>query len=184
MPGSSVCSVRSMADNAPPLMFVWDGEAMRPASSYWTNQANEHFVVGVRYRMVEEAERSQVSHNHEFAWLSEAWTSLPDELLPQYPTSEHLRKFALIAKGFCTMVQHVCVTKAEAERLAAILKPYDAYALVIARDNIVTVYRAISQSKRAMGAAQFQQSKTAILDFVGDLLNVDPETLGQQSRAA
>lgn len=168
----------------PPLMFQWDGEAMVPASRYWSRQADEHFVVGRRYRLVEEADRSEVSHRHEFAFLRTAWASLPDELLAQYPNSEILRKHALIAKGFCTMVQHACPTQAEAERLAAILRPINVYAVVIRRGNVVTIYHAVSQSKRAMGAAQFQQSKQAILEFVGDLLGVAPETIGQQGEAA
>lgn len=170
--------------NPIPIMFRWDGEAMVPASGFWSRKADEQFVVGQRYRMVEESERSTVSHNHEFAWLTEAWNSLPDELLAQYPNSEILRKHALIAKGFCTMVQHACPTMAEAQRLAAILRPMDAYAVVIQRGNVVTVYHAASQSRRAMGAAQFQQSKQAIIEFVADLLQVDPATLGQQERAA
>lgn len=169
---------------APPLMFQWTGDAMEPASGYWRRQANEHFVVGQRYRLIEENERSGVSHNHEFAWLKEAWNSLPDELLAQYPNSEVLRKHALIAKGYCTMVQHVCPTKAEAERLAAILKPRDIYAIVVQRGNVVTEYTAVSQSRRAMGGPQFQASKTAIMEFVADLLGVDPETLGKVEQAA
>lgn len=169
---------------APPLMLDWDGEVFRPCGKYWQRLADEHFVVGERYRMLEENERSNASHNHEFAFLTEAWNSLPDSLLPQYPNAEVLRKHGLIAKGFCTMVQHVCATKAEADRLAAILKPYDQYAIVVARGNVVTVYTAISQSRRAMGAAQFQQSKTALMEFVGDLLGVDPETIGKVERAA
>jgi len=169
---------------APPLFLEWDGEAFKPAGKYWQRVADEHFVVGERYRMLEENERSDASHKHEFAWLTEAWNSLPDELHAQYPNSEVLRKHGLIAKGFCTMTQHVCASKAEAERLATILKPYDAYAIVIARGNVVTVYTAISQSRRVMGAAQFQQSKTALMEFVGDLLGVDPETIGQVEKAA
>ncbi len=66
----------------------------------------------------------------------------------------------------------------EAERLAAILRPYDTYAIVIARQNVVTVYTAVSQSKRAMGAAQFQRSKSDLMDFVSELLGVEPEALG------
>ena len=174
----------SEKDPIPPLMFQWDGEAMVPASGYWSRQCDEHFVIGQRYRLVEEKERSQVSHNHEFAFLHEAWASLPDELLAQYPNPETLRKHGLIAKGFCTMVQHVCANKAEAERLAAILRPYDAYAVVVARGTVVTVYTAVSQSKRAMGAKQFQASKQALMEFVGDLLGVDPETIGKVGRAA
>lgn len=167
-----------------PIQFQWDGEAMVPASRFWARQADEQFTIGQRYRMVEENERSPASHAHEFAWLTEAWNSLPDELLAQYPNSEMLRKHGLISKGFCTMVQHVCATKAEAERLAAILKPYDAYAVVVARGTVVTVYTAVSQSRRAMGAAQFQQSKQALMEFVGDLLGVGAQTIGKVEKAA
>lgn len=169
---------------APPIFLEWDGEAFRPAGKYWDRLANEHFTVGERYRMVEENDRSTATHNHEFAFLTEAWNSLPDELHAQYPNPEVLRKHGLIAKGFCTMVQHVCASKAEAERLAGILKPYDAYAIVVARGNVVTAYTAVSQSRRAMGAPQFQASKTALMEFVGDLLGVDPETIGKVEKAA
>lgn len=173
-----------MVEIVPPLMFQWDGEAMVPASGHWSREADKHFVVGQRYRLVEEQERSAVSHNHEFAWLKEAWNSLPDNLLDQYPNSEVLRKHGLIAKGHCTMAQHVCSTQAEAQRLAAILKPRDIYAIVIQRGHVVTEYTAVSQSKRAMSAKMFQQTKSDLMDFVGDLLGVDPETLGKQSEAA
>ena len=169
---------------AMPIKFHWDGDAMVPDGKYWARQADEQFVVGQRYRLVEENERSNASHAHEFAFLTEAWNSLPDELYAQYPNSEVLRKHGLIAKGFCTMVQHVCKSEAEAQRLAAILKPYDAYAVVVARGTVVTVYTAVSQSRQAMGAAQFNQSKQAIMEFVGDLLGVDPATIGKVERAA
>lgn len=157
---------------------------MVPVTSRWAAEADREYVVGQRYRMVEEYERSTVSHNHEFAWLKSAWDSFPDALLDQYPNPEILRKHALIAKGHCTMVQHACASVAEAERLAAILKPYDAYAIVRQRGSVVTVYTAVSQSRRAMGGAMFQRSKQDVLDFVADLLGVDPETLGKQVEAA
>jgi hypothetical protein len=173
-----------MSDVLPPLMLTWNGEAFDPASGYWRRMANDHLVVGQRYRMVEEAERSGASHNHEFAWLKEAWNSFPDALLDQYPNTEILRRHGLIAKGYCTMVQHTCKSGPEAERLATIIRPYDTYAIVRQRGSVVTVYRAVSQSKRAMGPRQFQESKTALMEFVGDLLGVDPETLGRQSEAA
>lgn len=170
---------------APPLMFAWNGEAMVPASGYWSREADKHYVVGERYRMVEQNERSEVSHRHEFAWLREAWNSLPDALLDQYPSSEHLRKFGLIAKGHCTMTQHPCVSAAEAERTEASLRKHvDTYAIIKRRGPVVTVYEAVSQSKRAMGAAMFQQSKSDLMEFVGDLLGVDPATLGQVEQAA
>jgi hypothetical protein len=174
----------AVTEITPPILWQWDGEALQPATGYWRKAADHYLAVGQRYRMVEEAERSEVSHKHEFAWLKEAWNSLPDELLDQYPNSEILRKHGLIAKGHCTMTQHVCASVAEAERLAAILKPYDAYAIVRQRGPVVTVYKAVSQSKKAMGAAMFQRSKTDLMEFVGDMLGVDPETIGKVEQAA
>jgi hypothetical protein len=35
-----------------------------------------------------------------------------------------------------------------------------------------------------MGNAQFQASKSDLMDFVGELLGVDPETLGKVEQAA
>jgi len=171
--------------NPIPIKFTWDGEAMLPASEYWARQCDRQFVVGEQYRLAEEHERSQISHNHEFAFVAEAWNSLPDHLLEQYPSPEHLRKYALIRKGFATMVQHPCPSKAEAERLQAVLAGHvDKYALVIRRDAVVTVYEAESQSYRSMGKTRFQASKTAIMEFIGDLIGVAPETLATVGRAA
>ncbi len=166
-------------------MFAWDGECMAPVSGFWSRKADEQFVVGERYRLVVENERSQVSHNHEFAFIAEAWQSLPDDLLDQYPSPEHLRKKGLIAKGHCTMTQHACKSVAEAERLeAAITKHVDTYAVVRRRDSVVTVYTAVSQSYKAMGKPMFQKSKTDLMEFVGDLLGVEQATLAKVGEAA
>ncbi len=168
-----------------PIQFQWDGDALVPASGYWRREADKQFVVGQRYRMVEENEISSASHRHEFAWLREAWNSLPDHMLDQYPSSEHLRKYGLIAKGHCTMTQHPCVSVAEAERLEATIRRYvDKYAIVRRRGPVVTVFEAVSQSKRAMGAPQFQQSKSDLMDFVADLLGVSVDTLAKVEQAA
>lgn len=169
----------------PAIQYQWDGDALVPASGFWRREADRHLVVGQRYRMVEENEISGASHRHEFAWLREAWNSLPDAMLDQYPSSEHLRKRGLIAKGHCTMTQHPCVTAAEAERTEATIRRHvDKYALVTRRGAVVTVYEAVSQSKRAMGGPQFQRSKSDLMDFVADLLGVSVETLAQVGEAA
>jgi hypothetical protein len=175
-----------MSETTPPIIWQYDGDNLVPASGFWRRVAAENLVVGERYRLVEENERSEVSHRHEFAWLRSAYASLPDELVPQYPSVEHLRKQALIDKGYCTMKQHVCQSKAEAERLERVLSEErdDPYMVIVRRRNVVTTYRAVSQSKKAMGAPQFQQSKQDIIEYVAKLIGVDPETLGQQSEAA
>lgn len=176
-------------DIAPPIVWQYDGDNLVPSSGYWRRTAEKYLTVGQRYRMVEEAERSTASHNHEFAWLTEAWRNFPedraDELYEQFPSTEHLRKYALIKKGHCTMKQYPCHSEAEAERLRIALQDEaDEYALIVRRRVVVTVYKAVSQSKRAMGPAQFQQSKSDIIDYVAELIGVDPETLGRQSEAA
>jgi redox-sensitive bicupin YhaK (pirin superfamily) len=174
-----------VTDQAPPIVWQYDGDNLVPASGYWRRTAEKYLTVGERYRMVEEADRSTASHNHEFAWLKEAWLSLPDDKLEQFPSPEHLRKYALIKKGHCTMKQYPCASEAEAERLRAALKDEaDEYALIMRRRAVVTVYKAASQSKRAMGPAQFQQSKSDIIDYVAELLGVDPETLSKVEKAA
>jgi hypothetical protein len=160
------------------ILFQWDGEAMHPVRGF-EKRADQAFVVGERYRMEVIAAHSWQSHKHQFAWIAEAWRSLPEALSVQYPSPEHLRKFALIAKGHCTVQQHVCQSKAEALRMAAALKPMDEFAVIITRDTVVSVYRAMSQSIKAMGGAQFQKSKTDVLDYVANLLGCEPDDLGQ-----
>jgi len=168
-----------------PLMYEWDGEVMRPAGRYWARQADETFVVGMRYRMVEEEGHSIQSHRHEFAFLKEAWNSFPDELLEQFPSPEHLRKFGLIRKGFCLTKQYACKSAAEAKRFAAGLREnVDTYTLITIDGPIVTVSTAESQSFRTMGKARFQASKEALMEYVGSLIGVPPETLSGVQEAA
>ncbi len=168
-----------------PLMYDWDGEVMRPASRYWARQADETFVVGMRYRMVEEEGHSIQSHKHEFAFLKQAWNSFPDELLEQFPSPEHLRKFGLIRKGYSLTKQYACKSAAEATRFAAGLRDnVDTYKLITINGPIVTVSTAESQSFKAMGKARFQASKEALMEYVGSLIGVSAETLADVQEAA
>src|SRR4051812_32331913 len=111
-----------------PILFQWDGEAMVPASQFWSRRADKQFVVGEHYQMVEHHDRSANSHRHYFAELNDGWRNLPDDMLEEYPTAEHLRKKALIRRGWRDEQTFVCSSKAEAERLAAFLRPIDDYA--------------------------------------------------------
>ncbi len=157
-----------------PILLQYDGDGMFvPCSPFHARSADKHYVVGEQYRMVEQHERSDVSHNHYFASIKNGFDNLPDEMLEEFPTTEHLRKKALIRKGYRDERDHVCPTKADAERLVVFIRPMDAYAIVIQRDCVVRVWTAKSQSKRAMGAAEFQQSKQDVLDYIDDLLGVE-----------
>lgn len=156
----------------PPIEFAWDGEAMTPATPFMARLADKHYVIGERYRLAEEHGRSAKTHNHYFAAINEAWRNLPDAMADEYPTPEHLRKKALIRAGFADERSIVCGSKAEAQRVAALIKPMDLYAIVTVSEATVRVYTAQSQSTRAMGAKVFQESKQAVLDFVDRLLGV------------
>lgn len=159
----------------PPITFRWDGERMAPLHP---RRADRLYVVGEVYSLAPYQERSQVSHNHEFAWLNEAWQQLPEDLADLYPTSEHLRKRALIEAGFYDETVVDAGTNAAALRVATGFRSLDEFALVIVRGPIVLYRKAKSQSRRAMGAKTFQESKTAIMEIISEMIGVP---IGQQT---
>lgn len=165
-----------------PLPLRYEGEGcFAPINRHFARRSDERFTVGEVYDLEPVEQRSDKTHSHEFAWLRTAWRTLPDHLAVQYPTEKHLRKRALIATNFCDTVDTVCTTRAEAERWAASLpRLLDTYAVVELRDRVVRVHTAKSQSRAAMDKTEFQASKTAILDWVSDLLGTTPEVLQRQ----
>lgn len=172
------------------IQFRWDGEAMIPASQVWARRADKQYVVGEAYHMVEQHDRSDASHNHEFAFVNEAWKNLPERYAdePWAQSPEHLRKYALIRCRFCHTQTYPCATRAEAERWCERLRPQDEYSIVKVDGNVVHVFKAMSQKRRGIGAmdkATFQASKQAIMDFLDDLLGVERgSTVVNSNRAA
>jgi hypothetical protein len=161
---------------APPIPCRWDGESFTPLPRL-AKLADEHFVIGEVYHLVEEKERSAKSHRHYFAMIKEAWENLPETEV-RWPTPEHLRKWALVQAGYYDEKQVVCATKAEALRWTPVLIAASGeYAVVVPRGPVVTIYTAKSQSVKAMGAADFQKSKDAVLGIVADLISTTVEQL-------
>lgn len=170
-----------------PLYFRWTGDAFEPSSNLVRRLCDERFTVGEVYPLDQWVDHSEQSHRHQFAFVKEAWNSFPDALREQFPTPEHLRKHGLIRKGFCTMQQYSCSSRAEAKRMAAVLRRHvDDYAIIDIDDEraIVTVLEAESQGFRAMNKKRFQESKTALLDFIADLIGVPAETLAGVQESA
>jgi hypothetical protein len=159
-----------------PIIYRWSGEAMEPLPRF-AKLCDATFVVGEVYRLVEHHERSSVSHRHYFACVHSAWENLPEQWADRLPTSEHLRKYALIRTGYRDERSIVAASKAEAQRIAAFVKPLDDFAVVLVSEAQVTVYTAKSQSVKAMGRTEFQASKVAVLDFCADLIGVATEQL-------
>jgi len=167
-----------------PMAFWWDGDAMLPLHK---RLAVQTYVAGENYVLVPHEDRSISSHNHEFAWLHDAWLSLPENLAELYPSVEHLRKRALIEGGFYNETAVDAGSNAAAIRVAAAFQAIDAFALVIVRGPIVLRRVAKSQSRRSMNKEEFQKSKTAVMEIVSEMIGtkpdyIDPET-GEVSQA-
>ncbi|MFC5353492.1 hypothetical protein [Azospirillum himalayense] len=166
-----------------PIPFQWQGDAFTPMPGFG-RRCDEAFTVGAVYRLVEQEDRSAASHKHYFACINTAWENLPERLSADFPTPDHLRRFALIRAGYADSRTLVASSKAEAVRLAAFVKPMDSYAVVVVSDATVTVWTARSQSAKAMGKAEFQASKDAVLEVIAALIDTDLATLSAQAGQA
>jgi hypothetical protein len=154
----------------------YEGEgAFSPVSRFWAGRADKQYVVGEIYDMAPWLDRSQATHNHEFAVIGEMFNSLPERFKdePWAQSPEHLRKYALIRTRWCDTQTYPCASHAEAMRWAANLRPRDEYSIVKAEGPLVYVFTAVSQSRRAMGKDRFQKSKTDIIEFIEDLIGVE-----------
>lgn len=166
-----------------PFPARWTGDGFAPMGRHF-QKCNEEFVVGQIYNIEEVTQRSLASHNHYFASITEAWRNLPEDMMDEFPTSEHLRKRALIRCHYANQQQIVASSKKEALRIAAFVRPMDEYAVVTISECVVTVWTAQSQSMRAMGRERFQESKDAVLGYVASLCGVTPAALAKNAREA
>jgi hypothetical protein len=121
--------------------------------------------------------RSKASHDHFFACVNEAWKSLPEDMADDFPSPEHLRKWALIKAGFCSSTRVVCANNAEAMTLATKAKQMDRFSLVAIDVKVVTIWTADSQRRDAMGRQEFQEAKDRALDVISKLIGTDAATL-------
>lgn len=141
-------------------------------------------VIGQIYRLSLIEERSEAVHNHQFAWLTEAWRNLPEDLADMYPSPEFLRKRALIQAGFFNETVIDVGNRAGAMRVAAAWRSKDDFAFVAVRGVVVVVREAKSQSRGKMDRKEFQASKTAIMEIIAEMIGVTPGELEQNTGRA
>lgn len=165
----------------PPTAFVWDGEAMQPRSR---RAADEHFVIGQAYMLVEHKGRSEASHRHYFALVHEAWLNLPEDQAARFPTDDQLRKYALIRAGYRDETTIVCANNIEAMKVATFAGASSDFCIVQVDGPVVTINRPKSQSARAMGKEEFQASKDAVLGILAEMIGVEPAALGKHAETA
>lgn len=155
--------------SAAALLYVWDGEVFRPLP-HFVARANKQFVIGLRYRLVEEEERSIASHRHEFARIGELFQNWPEWLELQFGSADDLRKHALIMSGWRHERRFACSSNKDARLLAAVIEEgAREYILVSIAGNVVIRWTAKSQRMRGEGAmskADFQKSKSDVLEWI------------------
>lgn len=165
-----------------PLLLRYDGAgAFQTIRQRDADMCDKSLVCGEKYIVEQHQGRSTASHAHYFASVNEAWANLPEDQAERWPSSEHLRKYALIKTGFCDQKDFTCSSMAEARRLAAAIGQIDTYAVVNVRRNVVQMFTAKSQSYRSMGKLDFQRSKEAVLQYLETLLGT---ASGELAKAA
>lgn len=172
-----------MTDRAP-IEAIWDGEAFKPVSAYWARRADRQYARGEVLRMIDQPERSSASHNHFFAAVENAFQSLPPLMAERFPSSEHLRKYALVKSGHCYSESITCPSHADAMRVAAFARGGDEFSLVTVSKNVVTRFTPKSQSYRSMDKAEFAKSKEDVLRVIAEMLDVSKSELSNAGEAA
>jgi hypothetical protein len=167
----------------PPVVCNWDGDAFVPQPRF-ARVCDKAFTIGEDYPLVVHENVSAATRGHYFACLAECWRNLPEDVAERFPSVEHLRKFALIKSGYADERSIVCASKAEAQRVAAFVRPMDEYAVIVVSESVVKVFTAQSQSQRAMGKATFQASKDAVLAYAASLIGVAPQTVAANAGKA
>lgn len=170
--------------SAPPLPMVYDGDGRFHVLPHARALATEHYGQGEVVKLAPVEEPSQKSRGHYFAVLHECWQNLPEAQTGRWLNEEHFRKHGLIATGNRDERSVVCASKAEAERVAAFIRPMDEYAVIVASEAVVTVYTAKSQSLKAMGKAAFQKSKEDVLAWAAEQAGVTVQAAADNARRA
>lgn len=172
-----------------PVAMVWDGSAMIPLDRF-RGLASRQFRPGMEYALVPHRGRSEKAHGLYFKCIELAWKNLPDEHrirndgADRYPTSEHLRKAALIEEGFADEHSMICDNEAKARATAALCRALDGYAIIKVNGIIVTVWTAKSQSHHAMGHEAFTESMNKVLENLSNKLGISSQQLTEEAKSA
>lgn len=159
-----------------PVVFVWTGDHMVPLPRF-QRLCDQQFAVHEEYPLVILEERSQASHNHYFAALTEAWKNLAEEYAKDFPTMESLRHWALVQSGYCTETTYATKNPAEARKLAIALRRASPYAVLQVKGDVVLHFEAESQSRPAMKRDRFEASKADVLELVASMARTTPAAL-------
>ena len=115
-----------------------------------------------------------------FATIRDVHANLPDDLRRRWPSSENLRKEALIAAGWCDTMTVATGSKAAAPGVAAAFKIKDRYCIVDVKGSVLMVHTARSISRSACLRPQFKEVTQRAYDWIERQTGID----GRRSEAA
>lgn len=150
-----------------PERMVLDGQEWVPAS--WAEALAD---------ALREKQRTQRSHNHQFAEIHDCWANLPASHAgaPYAASPECFRKHGLIQSGYCDTDTIDLGTHEAALAAAPVIAKHaraaHGYALTVVRGPLVVCSVPHSQSFKAMGREKFYASKQAVLDWAHSVLGV------------
>lgn len=168
------------------VLFVWDGDVMIPLPRF-KRMCDQLFAVHEEYPLIVLENRSMASHRHYFAAVAEAWENLSEEHTHdgqgnvRFPTSEHLRAWALVEAGYATETKYVMDTPKDAKQLAIMLRKKEPLAIIRVRGNVVQEFIPESQSTGSMKKQAFEDSKAAVLAIVAPMARTTPAQLHREA---
>lgn len=173
------------------VAFLWSGREMVPLDRFRA-LANRQFRAGQEYALVPHQGRSEKAHGLYFKCVEVAWQNLPeqwqrrrDSNLERFPTSTHLRKWALVQEGFSNRADRVCKDETDALEWAKFIREeLDEYAVMVQSGNILTIWTAQSQDKHSMGHEAFQRSMDKVLSRLSDMLGIATDDLVANAKAS
>ena len=111
------------------------------------------------------------------AMIAEIYASLPEHLAKGFRNADHLRHHLTIRAGYAVENQTICMSKAEARRLASAISRDDRDSIIEVKDKIVTKWTAMSTSSHRMSGRTFSELVDKVLSLGSEMIGVAPEEL-------
>ncbi|BBU58549.1 hypothetical protein KU6B_48140 [Mameliella alba] len=172
----------------PLLRCIFTGTCLEPDGAIAAAALADKFGAGEVVSIDIDPDRSPRSHNHQFAFVHQAWLNLPESHQGRLyaASSDHLRKHALIKCGYHHADMIALGDPRRAERVAVTLARQserdEVYRIITVEGAVIYSFTAETQKMKAMGKTRFQQSKQDILEFLADMIGVKPDELAKMGR--
>lgn len=163
------------------VVFVWTEQGTMVPLPRFRRLCDELYAVHQEYPLQVLENRNMSSHNHYFAALAEGHANLAEEFDNKYPTSEHLRAWALVEAGFYDERTYELDTPADARKLAILLRTKEPFSRITVTGSKVIEKAPKSQATNAMKKQEFEDSKAAVLAIVAAMARTTPAQLHKEA---